>query len=229
MGPSIPNRRSKFEATFELSGYAARVAARPTRPALRERYDRRRDEAVRQAARVFARRGYDQTSMQELAHELGIAAGSLYHYFGGKLHLLEAICDALMEPLLARAQELELRNLDAREHLDLLVRAWVDHVVELRDHMLVFQQERHVIEAGAQWTGVRRRRKSFERRVEDVLARLEAGGHARYGDRRLALSALLGMVNHTAQWYRPAGRRTPEAIAQGYLDLLVARPGDPGA
>ncbi len=203
-----------------------RVATRPTRPALRARYDRRREEAVRRAAAVFARRGYDQTSMQELAGELGVAAGSLYHYFGGKQHLLGAICDALMDPLLARAQELEERGLEPPEHLGLLVRAWVDHVVEHRDHMLVFQQERHVIEAGPAWTGVRASRKRFERLVEGLLARVEAGGHARYDDRRLALSALLGMVNHTAQWYRPGGRLTPAAIARGYLDLVVRRDGE---
>jgi AcrR family transcriptional regulator len=196
------------------------VATRPTRPALRERYDRRRRDAIEDAARIFARRGYDQTSMQQLAEGLGIAAGSLYHYFGGKEHLLIAICDELMDPLLAEAQALERAELASGEHLRALVRLWVAHVVEHRDHMLVFQQERHVIESGAQWKGVRTDRKRFERLVEDVLARLEADGRARYDDRRLAISALLGMVNHTAQWYRPNGRLTPEAIADGYVDLL---------
>jgi AcrR family transcriptional regulator len=198
------------------------VATRPTRPALRARYDRRREEAVRDAARVFARRGYDQTSMQQLAGELGIAAGGLYHYFGGKQHLLSAICDELMDPLLARAEELGEEEPAPVEHLTALVALWVAHVVEHRDHMLVFQQERHVIESGPEWNGVRRRRKQFERLVEDVLGRVEASGRARYGDRRLALSALLGMVNHTAQWYRPGGRLSPAAVAQGYVDLVVA-------
>ena len=197
------------------------MATRPTRPALRERYDRRRAEAIEDAARTFARRGYDQTSMQQLAEDLGIASGSLYHYFGGKEHLLIAICDELMDPLLARAQALEAGDLAPAEHLRALVRLWVAHVVEHRNHMLVFQQERHVIESGAQWKGVRTDRKAFERLVEDLLARVEDAGAARYDDRRLALSALLGMVNHTAQWYRPSGRLDPAAVADGYADLLL--------
>jgi AcrR family transcriptional regulator len=197
------------------------VATRPTRPALRERYDRRRRDAIEDAARIFARRGYDQTSMQQLAEGLGIAAGSLYHYFGGKEHLLIAICDELMDPLLTEARALEAAGLGSDEHLRALVRLWVAHVVEHRDHMLVFQQERHVIESGPQWKGVRTDRKRFERLVEDALARMEADGLARYDDRRLALSALLGMVNHTAQWYRPNGRLSPEAIADGYVALLL--------
>ena len=60
--------------------------------------------------------------------------------------------------------------------------------------------------------------------MDDVLARVEAGGEAAFADRRLAVSALLGMVNHTAQWYRPRGRLSPKEIAHGYVDLLLGAP-----
>jgi AcrR family transcriptional regulator len=196
---------------------------RPERPALRERYDRRQAQVVLDAARVFAQRGYDQTSVPQLADELGIAAGSLYHYFGGKEQLLIAICDQLMEPLHAEARVLVADDsAPAPEQLRALVRAWVLHVIAHRDHMLVFQQERHVIDHGDQWRGIRDSRKQFERLVEGVLARLHAEGLARLDDPRLTLAALLGMVNHTAQWYRPRGRLSATEIADGYVDLVVA-------
>jgi AcrR family transcriptional regulator len=200
------------------------MAARPERPALRDRYDRRRQEVLLAAARVFARRGYDQTTVQELAEEIGLAAGGIYHYFGSKDELLTAICDELMEPLLEQASALVAEEADPAARLRALVRLWVAHVVEHRDHMLVFQQERHVIEQGARWRGVRASRKGFERLVDDVLARVEADGAAAFADRRLALSALLGMVNHTAQWYRPRGRLSPAEVADGYVDLVVRQP-----
>ncbi len=194
------------------------MSARPSRPALRERYDRRRAEVVLGAARVFAERGYDQTSVPELAGALGLAAGSLYHYFPSKEHLLRAICDQLMVPLLERAEALLDEPREPAEQLRALVRLWVEHVVAHRDHMLVFQQERHVIERGAAWRGVRASRKAFERLAEDALGQAGAG---RSTDPRLALSALLGMVNHTAQWYRPRGRLEAAEIADGYVDLLL--------
>jgi AcrR family transcriptional regulator len=191
---------------------------------LRDRYDRRQQRVVIEAAAVFAERGYDQTSIQDLADAIGLAAGGLYHYIGSKERLLISICDQLMEPLLAAARDLVADPAPPVEQLRALVRLWVGHVVEHRDHMLVFQQERHAIERGEQWRGVRSSRKRFERLVEDVLARVEDGGAAAFADRRLALSALLGMVNHTAQWYRPRGRLSPVEIADGYVGLLV-RPG----
>jgi AcrR family transcriptional regulator len=177
---------------------------------------------VRRAAKVFAERGYDQTTIQELAEAIGLAAGGLYHYIGSKEQLLGHICDQLMDPLLDRTREL-LGEAHAAptERLRRLVRLWVTHVVEHRDHMLVFQQERHVIERGPQWRDVRASRKHFERLLEDVLVQVHAVGRLKLRDDRLALSALLGMVNHTAQWYRSRGRLSPERIADGYVDLLI--------
>lgn len=197
------------------------MATAPTRPALRERYDRRRQRAVYQAAKLFARNGYDQTTMQELASTMGLATGALYHYFGAKEQLLRAICDQLMEPLLQRAQAMTTADGAPAEQLRALVRMWVAHVVEHRDHMLVFQQERHVIESGPSWRGVRVSRKAFERLVAELLDGALAGEAANRN--RLTLLALLGMVNHTAQWYRPRGPLSPEQIADGYVDLVLGR------
>jgi AcrR family transcriptional regulator len=196
------------------------MPARPASPALRERYDLRRQELICAAAKVFADRGYDQTTMQDVASSMGLATGALYHYFGGKEQLLIEICDQLMEPLLARARAIMAGDESPRDRLRELVRLWVATVVEYRDHMLVFQQERHAIESGPQWRGVRQSRKAFERIVERALE--EAGVSAATGaDDRLALLALLGMVNHTAQWYKPRGRLRPTEIADGYLSLLI--------
>ncbi len=169
------------------------------------------------AAREFATRGYDQTTMAQLARASGQATGALYHYFGSKEQLLRAICDQLMEPLMEQAQELCEGGVpaDPVERLGALVRLWVTHVCAHRDHMLVFQQERHQIESGERWRSVRGSRKQFERLVAAVLADAGAEGP-------LPLLALLGMVNHTAQWYRPRGALSPEQIADGYVALVLS-------
>ena len=197
------------------------MATPPTKPALRARYDRRQDEVVRAAARVFAEHGYDQTSVQELTDQIGLAAGGLYHYFPSKEQLLIRICDQLVDPLLESARVLVAAEADPEQELRDLVRLWVGQVIEYRDHMLVFQQERHIIERGEQWRAVRSSRKQFERLVEDTLARVQEARPELEWDRRIALSALLGMVNHSAQWYRPRGRLGPDEIADGYVELLL--------
>mgnify|MGYP001294544430 CR=1 FL=1 len=197
------------------------VNSPPTRPALRARYERRRREVVAAAARLFAERGYGATSMSDLTEATGLAAGGLYHYIGSKEELLIAICDELLEPLLERAREIVAEERPPVEQLRELMRAWLEHVAAHRHHMLVFAQERRAIEREPQWQRVRRRRKAFERILDEVLARGEEDGSMRFADRRLALLALLGMVNYTPQWLRPNGRLTPAEIADGYCAIVL--------
>ena len=104
-----------------------------------------------------------------------------------------------------------------------IVRLWMSHVERNRDHMLVFQQERHVLARGPQWRHVREQRKAFEELLAEVLERGEREGSFELEDPDLALRALLGMVNHTAQWFRPRGRLSAEQIADGYPALLLGR------
>jgi TetR/AcrR family transcriptional regulator, cholesterol catabolism regulator len=200
------------------------AAAPPTRPALRERYDRRQREVVDTAARLFAERGYHATSITDLVEATGLASGGLYHYIESKEQLLLRICDQLMDPLLVEAHAIEQGSEPAAERLRQLVRSWMQHVERHRDHMLVFQQERRVLEADPRWQDVRRKRKRFERVVDSLLRAAEEQGSARFDDRASALRALLGMVNYAPQWFQPGGRLSAEQIADRWCDLLVDSP-----
>jgi TetR/AcrR family transcriptional regulator, cholesterol catabolism regulator len=205
------------------------AVAPPTRPALRRRYDRRQERVIQVAAELFAERGYDATSMNDLSAATGLAAGGLYHYIGSKKQLLFRICDELMEPLLEEARAIVATEVAAEEQLRELLRAWLEHIARHRHHMMVFQQERHLIERDPQWRTVRRQRKDFELIVDDLLERCEREGALSFPDRALALRALLGMVNHTATWLRPRGRLSPAQIAEGYLELLTSSAARPSA
>jgi AcrR family transcriptional regulator len=197
------------------------VPSPPTRPALRARYEARRHEVVATAAKLFAEHGYDGTSISELTAATGLAAGGLYHYIEGKDDLLIAICDELLEPLLARAREIVAAEAPPVEQLRELVAAWVAHVVAHRHHMLVFTQERQAIERQQRWRRVRSQRKAFEKILDELLARGEADGSMTFADRRLSLLALLGMVNYTPQWVRPNGRLSSTEIAAGYCAIVL--------
>jgi TetR/AcrR family transcriptional regulator, cholesterol catabolism regulator len=205
------------------------AVAPPTRPALRRRYDRRQERVIQVAAELFAERGYDATSMNDLSDATGLAAGGLYHYIGSKKQLLFRICDELMEPLLEEARAIVATEVAAEEQLRELLRAWLEHIARHRHHMMVFQQERHLIERDPQWRTVRRQRKDFELIVDDLLERCEREGTLSFRDRALALRALLGMVNHTATWLRPRGRLSPAQIADGYLELFTSSAARPSA
>jgi AcrR family transcriptional regulator len=198
----------------------------PTRPALRARYEGRRADLISAAAVAFAAGGYKETSIADLSAATGLAAGGIYHYIGSKENLLIAICDALLAPLLEEGRAIVGAGAPPERQLRELLRVWLAHVETHRAHMLVFAQERHLIEREPQWRAVRRQRKQFEELLDGILARGEADGSMAFADRSVTLFALLGMVNYTPTWLSPRGRLSADEVADGYCELILrsARP-----
>lgn len=68
--------------------------------------DVRRNEILDVARGLFYQKGYEQTSIQDIIAEIGIAKGTFYHYFGSKLDLLDAIIEQMMAHILQQLQPL---------------------------------------------------------------------------------------------------------------------------
>ncbi len=82
------------------------------------------------AVRVFARQGYDASRVSDVAKEAGVAYGLVYHYFGSKDAVLEAVFREQWGRLLAAVALAEETGNTAPEQLELVVkivlRAWQD-------------------------------------------------------------------------------------------------------
>lgn len=92
--------------------------------------DGKRQIILDAAVRVFARQGYDATPVGDIAAEAGVAYGLVYHYFGSKDAVLEAVFRAQWGRLLAAVALAEETGETAVEQLGLVVkivlRAWRD-------------------------------------------------------------------------------------------------------
>jgi AcrR family transcriptional regulator len=197
------------------------VPTPPTRPALKERYETRRQEVVDTAARVFAERGYHGTSIEDLLEATGLTRGGLYHYIDGKQNLLFAIHEQLMEPLLVQAREIAASDEPPEVALRALVRAWMAHVEGHRDHMIVFDRERRSVRDDPRYADALAAREEFEQILDAILRRGERDGTFAVADRSVTLLALMGMVNYAPQWYDPGGRLKADEIAGHFCDLVI--------
>ena len=83
------------------------------------RYEESRDKALE----LFALKGFGQVSMRELAAHLGLAAGSIYHHFPSKQHLLFDLIEELHEELLATLSLPQKRTRSSESPLCALIRA----------------------------------------------------------------------------------------------------------
>jgi AcrR family transcriptional regulator len=98
-------------------------AKRPRGPKDTERMRRRRDAILDQAAPVFARRGYRQMDVQELADRVGVAKGTVYNYFASKEMLFLDTVDRVMRRLQGAVREAADAETDALERIAAAVRA----------------------------------------------------------------------------------------------------------
>jgi AcrR family transcriptional regulator len=181
-----------------------------------------RRDILRAAARLFQERGYDATSMQDIAGALNFSKAALYHHFESKEAILFQIMsygmDIFEEKVLIPAAAIA----DPEERLRACIRLHVELVLAGRDREItVILHENRTLPADAG-----RQINARKKRYVVYLGELIADVHAQRGLARpavapqLAAFALLGMINWMYQWYRPEGALTERDIARQYTDLF---------
>ena len=174
----------------------------------------RRGQILEKAAHLFCVKGYDSTSMSDIADEVGITKAGLYYFVESKEHLLYLITDYGLDLL----DETVVKPLKAVED----PKALLHELIKLHTHM-VLNRPREVtiiLHERTALTGVYRekilqRKKEYIEYVRDLLVRLQQRGEARRDlDPTAATFFLLGSLNWIYQWYKVDGPLTEEQLAR---------------
>jgi AcrR family transcriptional regulator len=178
----------------------------------------RRDELTRQAARLFAQKGYHGTSIGEIAEALGVQKGSLYAHIESKQDLLYATmregADAFHAGLDAVPD-----NLPATEKIREALRSHLRVVADQLDVATVFVQEWRYLE-GERREEILGERRRYEERIKALFREGRELGELR-SDLDDATAALLALsaANWAYTWLQP-GRDTDE-LADRFYAILV--------
>jgi len=181
----------------------------------------RRGRILRAAAGLFRQRGFDRTTMREIAEVVGLTKGSLYHHVRGKQALLYEIIQHTVDRALPRLEYIAALPLPAAERLRRAVRLHILIVAHDRDNVECSIEEGRSLAPEYRDAAIAGRDR-YERLIRDVISDGIRGGEFAPTDVRLAGLALLGMVNWVARWYRPDGERPADAIASQFGDPAVA-------
>ncbi|MFF1452121.1 TetR/AcrR family transcriptional regulator [Streptomyces sp. NPDC058274] len=188
---------------------------RSTGPRSRPAYDR--DSVLQVAVTVFNERGYDGTSMEELAKRLGLSKSSIYHHVSGKDELLDLAVGRALDALFAALDD-EDRSpaLTATARLEHIVHRSVEVLVAELPFVTLLLRVRG--NSAVEQRALERRRE-LDHRVAELVARAAAEGGVRSDiDPHLASRLLFGTVNSLIEWYRPEGGLPAAALA----DALTA-------
>jgi AcrR family transcriptional regulator len=167
------------------------------------------------AVAVFNERGYDATSMEELAARLGVTKSAIYHHVSSKVELLRLALDRALDALFAVTEEPGATTGPAIDRLEHVVRGSVRVLVaELPCVTLLLRVRGNspVEQAALQ------RRRQFDRVVTDLVRAAEEEGDIRPDvDPAVSSRLLFGTVNSLTEWYRPDGGLSADDLA----DALV--------
>lgn len=177
------------------------------------------DSVLAAAVALFAERGYDATSMSDIAQALGIKKASLYHHVGGKEALLTLALDRAFTELERATADAETGSEPAVVRLERLTRSVVTTTVgEALPYVTVLLRVRASTDAGR---AALRRRRRFDKQLSTLLDAAVGEGDLR-GDLDAATVARLfyGMVNSIIEWYRPGRGLAPARLGDTVVGML---------
>jgi len=198
---------------------AVRGRGRPARHSL--------DELVEIVAAQFIERGYDATSMEDLARATGLTKAALYHHVAGKEEFLRLAVSRGVDALTAALAEAEALDAPAVQRLELVVRRSVAVLVANLPYVTLLLRVRGNT-ATEQWALERRR--DLDARTAEMTAEAVADSDLDPdADPRLVTRLVFGAVNSVTEWYRPGGSTGADEIgdvlARMLVDGLRPRPG----
>jgi len=180
-----------------------------------------RQEILRTAARLFQQRGYDATSMNDVAAALKLSKGGLYHHFQSKDEILFEIMNHAMDITEERVLGPVRGIANPEERLRTLIRLHIEVVLSPRDREItVMLHENHPLPPALR-RRINGRKKEYIHFLENLIAEIQGArrASARVSPRAAAF-ALLGMINWIYQWYKPEGELQVQNLVPQFTDLL---------
>jgi TetR/AcrR family transcriptional regulator, cholesterol catabolism regulator len=169
-----------------------------------------------EAARLFRTRGFEGTSMRDIARAVGMLPGSLYWHFETKEALLAAVYVKGVQQISGAVQAAVDQHDDPWERLEAACVAHLEAILHDDDYAQVVIRVRPADVPVVQESLVELRN-GYEALFTRLVALLPL---ARGTDRRALRLMLIGAMNWSQTWYRPGGRFNPRSIARKFIALL---------
>ncbi|MGP5077831.1 TetR/AcrR family transcriptional regulator [Brachybacterium alimentarium] len=177
----------------------------------------RREQLVAVGRQVFAEKGFDMASVEEIAARATVSKPIVYEHFGGKEGLYAVVVDREVSTLLA---DLERSLSDQRAHPRLLMEraalAFLSYIDENEAGFRILVRDSPVSQAGGTFSSLLT---DVARRVEDILAAQLKMHSYPTRDATLYAQMLVGMVAYTGQWWVETRTPTKEVVAARMVNL----------
>lgn len=174
------------------------------------------------ALECFVDHGYHGTTIRTVAARAGLSVPGLYHHYPSKQALLVSIVRRAMEDLLDRSQAAVL---EAGPSVEARFRALIECLVLFHAHRskvaFISASEIRSLEGQSREAHIAARDRQ-QRILDEIVSEGADGGVFATKFPRHSSRAIVTMCTGVAQWYDPAGRLTPEELAESYVTIARA-------
>ncbi|MBL4891518.1 MAG: TetR/AcrR family transcriptional regulator [Rhizobiaceae bacterium] len=181
-------------------------------------HSEKRKQILATAAKVFARDGYDRTSVDKVAQACAISKANIYHYYSSKDEILFAILDTYLRGLRDRICNMELQGLDSTERFKATVfeillayqGADNEHRIQTAGFSILPEDQQNTLRA-YQRDLVQHLSQQISENAPDIFADSKRKLHA-------TTMSVFGMLN----WYYMWNGHADENARKEYADLVCA-------
>jgi AcrR family transcriptional regulator len=183
------------------------------------RYREKRQKILENAAKLFARKGYEKVSLEEIAARLKLNKASLYYYFKSKDEMffqiqMQAIkqANAVLDQVLESQASPEEKLREAiKSHVRIVTRDYVTGTFRQRELILPSHLMAQVIRA----------RDRFEKNFQKIILEGVEKGVFHSKHWKLAVLSILGTLNAIPRWYSPKGELSAEEIGEALAGFIL--------
>jgi TetR/AcrR family transcriptional regulator, cholesterol catabolism regulator len=180
-----------------------------------------RNRVFEVAAEVFHKKGYDNTSMSDVATAAGLTKAGLYHHIDSKERLLYTVLDYGLDLTDAYVVKPLESITDPLERLKTMIDLHLRLVLEERNLEVTGVLHECKTLTGSDRSRINRRKKEYVRMTAKLIADVTSEYKVTDVNPKLAAFALLGMLNWTYQWYKRSGSIRRDEIVSSFQHIFL--------
>jgi TetR/AcrR family transcriptional regulator, cholesterol catabolism regulator len=184
----------------------------------------RREKILDAASQLFFERGYNGTTIDDIAARIGVTKPFIYNRFTNKSELLTEVCNRTTAYAADLAQTARDSEGSARDRLFRFGRDLTLRVIEGRIYLSVlFREEKHL--SSESLAALKRDRRRFNAALTALLEEGRKAGEFHFGSVEVALQAITGMTTWTFTWYQPTSAMAADRVADEMGQLVLQAAG----
>jgi AcrR family transcriptional regulator len=179
------------------------------------------ERLVESALGLFAEKGFERTSVQDIVQAAGVTKGAMYHYFPSKDDLLAEIYFRVLRMQLDRLDTFAKSDAPILERLGDAAADVVATTIENLDSTTIFLRSMHALSEDHE-REVRRQRRRYHDMFRQIILDGQATGDLRAdADADLVVDYFFGAVHHLPMWWELGHNHTPEDVSSQFARLLI--------